>query len=52
MHPVLFQIGNFPIGTYGLLLALAFFAGTALAQRQGKLDKLCLAPSPTWPSPS
>ena len=40
MHPVLFHIGDFPIGTYGLLLALAFFAGTALAQRQGKLDKL------------
>ena len=40
MHPVLFQIGSFPVGTYGLLLAIAFFAGTALAQRQGKLDGL------------
>ena len=43
MHPVLFQIGSFPIGTYGLLLALAFFAGTALAQRQGRIDKLAPA---------
>ncbi len=43
MHPVLFEIGSFPLGTYGLLLAIAFFAGTALAQRQAKLDGL--APS-------
>lgn len=40
MHPVLFEIGSFPLGTYGLLLALAFFAGTALARRQGRLDSL------------
>jgi phosphatidylglycerol:prolipoprotein diacylglycerol transferase len=40
MHPVLFEIGSFPLGTYGLLLAVAFFAGTALAKRQGKLDGL------------
>ncbi len=40
MHPILFQIGSFPVGTYGLLLALGFFGGTALAQRQGKLDGL------------
>ena len=38
MHPILFHIGDFPVGTYGLLLALAFFAGTALARRQAKLD--------------
>jgi phosphatidylglycerol:prolipoprotein diacylglycerol transferase len=38
MHPYLIQIGSFPIGTYGLLLALGFFAGTALAKRQGRLD--------------
>ncbi|HJV22497.1 MAG TPA: prolipoprotein diacylglyceryl transferase [Holophagaceae bacterium] len=38
MHPVLFRLGDFPLGTYGLLLALAFFAGTALARRQAKLD--------------
>jgi len=43
MHPVLFQIGSFPFGTYGLLLALAFFAGTALAKRQAKLDGLAPA---------
>ena len=40
MHPVLFEIGSFPLGTYGLLLAIAFFAGTALAKRQAKLDGL------------
>ncbi len=38
MHPVLFQIGSFPLGTYGLLLAIAFFAGTGLARRQASLD--------------
>ncbi len=43
MHPVLFEIGSFPLGTYGLLLAIAFFAGTALAQRQAKLDGLAPA---------
>ncbi len=43
MHPVLFEIGSFPLGTYGLLLAIAFFAGTALAKRQGRLDGLAPA---------
>jgi phosphatidylglycerol---prolipoprotein diacylglyceryl transferase len=43
MHPVLFEIGSFPLGTYGLLLAIAFFAGTALAKRQAKLDSLAPA---------
>ena len=40
MHPVLFEIASFPLGTYGLLLALAFFAGAALAKRQALLDGL------------
>lgn len=40
MHPVLLDLGSFPLGTYGLLLAIAFFAGTALARRQGLLDSL------------
>jgi phosphatidylglycerol:prolipoprotein diacylglycerol transferase len=43
MHPVLFDIGSFPLGTYGLLLAIAFFAGAALAKRQAKLDGLAPA---------
>jgi phosphatidylglycerol:prolipoprotein diacylglycerol transferase len=43
MHPVLFEIGSFPLGTYGLLLAIAFFGGTALAKRQAKLDGLAPA---------
>jgi phosphatidylglycerol---prolipoprotein diacylglyceryl transferase len=38
MHPILFHLGDFPLGTYGVLLAIAFFSGTALARRQGKLD--------------
>jgi phosphatidylglycerol:prolipoprotein diacylglycerol transferase len=38
MHPILFHLGSFPVGTYGLLLAIAFFAGSWLAQRQAKLD--------------
>ena len=32
MHPILFKIGNFPVGTYGLLLALGFFLALGLAQ--------------------
>jgi len=32
MHPILFRIGHFPIGTYGLLLALGFFLALGLAQ--------------------
>ncbi len=40
MHPVLFHIFSFPVGTYGLLLAIAFFAGVALARRQGRMDGL------------
>lgn len=38
MHPVLFRLGSFPIGTYGLMLALAFFAALALAKRQARLE--------------
>jgi len=40
MHPILFQIGSFPIGTYGLLLVIAFFSALTLAKRQGRLDGL------------
>lgn len=36
MHPILFRIGNFPIGTYGLLLTLGFFLALMLAQRLGR----------------
>lgn len=43
MHPVLFELGSFPLGTYGLLLAVAFFAGTGLARRQAALDGLAPA---------
>ena len=40
MHPVLFHLGSFPVGTYGLLLAIAFFAGVGLARHQGRMDGL------------
>jgi phosphatidylglycerol:prolipoprotein diacylglycerol transferase len=40
MHPILFRLGSFPVGTYGLLLALAFFAALALAKRQARLEGL------------
>ncbi len=40
MHPVLFHIGSFEVGTYGLMMALAFFCALALARRQGRLDGL------------
>lgn len=40
MHPILFRLGSFPIGTYGLMLALAFFAALALAKRQARLEGL------------
>jgi phosphatidylglycerol:prolipoprotein diacylglycerol transferase len=40
MHPILFHLGDFPLGTYGLLLAIAFFAGTGLARRQAAMDQI------------
>lgn len=40
MHPILFQIGAFPIGTYGLMLTLGFLAGMVLARQLGKRDGL------------
>jgi phosphatidylglycerol---prolipoprotein diacylglyceryl transferase len=32
MHPVLFSIGSFPVGTYGILLALSALAAIALGR--------------------
>jgi len=32
MHPILFKIAGFPIGTYGLLLTVGFFLALALAK--------------------
>jgi phosphatidylglycerol:prolipoprotein diacylglycerol transferase len=40
MHPILFKIGNFPIGTYGLLLTVGFFLALILAQRLGRQEGL------------
>jgi phosphatidylglycerol:prolipoprotein diacylglycerol transferase len=50
MHPILFRLGNFPINTYGVFLALAFLAAifvtVRLAMRDGlpkeKIYDLCL----------
>jgi len=38
MFPVLFRIGSFPIGTYGLLLTAGFFAALWLAQTLGRKE--------------
>lgn len=38
MHPVLFKIGTFPVGTYGLLLSFAFFIALLLSQHLGRRD--------------
>jgi phosphatidylglycerol:prolipoprotein diacylglycerol transferase len=38
MHPVLFRIGSFEVGTYGLLLAVGFLAALWFARRLGRLD--------------
>jgi phosphatidylglycerol:prolipoprotein diacylglycerol transferase len=50
MYPILFRIGNFPINTYGVFLALAFLAAifvtVRLAERDGlpreRIYDLCL----------
>ncbi len=33
MFPILFELGRFPVRSYGVMLALAFLAGIALARR-------------------
>ena len=38
MHPILFRIGDFPIGTYGLLLTVGFFLAMGLAQWLGRRE--------------
>jgi phosphatidylglycerol:prolipoprotein diacylglycerol transferase len=40
MYPELFRIGNFPINTYGVLLALAFLAALFVAARLAGRDGL------------
>jgi phosphatidylglycerol:prolipoprotein diacylglycerol transferase len=40
MHPILFRIFDFPLGTYGLMLVLGFFSGTYLARFLAKRDQL------------
>jgi phosphatidylglycerol:prolipoprotein diacylglycerol transferase len=36
MHPILFEIGNWPVYSYGVLLALAYLAGLQLAVVRGR----------------
>ena len=40
MYPEIFRIGNFPINTYGVLLALAFLCALLVAARLGARDGL------------
>lgn len=40
MYPELFRIGNFPINTYGVFLALAFLGGILIATRLAERDGL------------
>jgi phosphatidylglycerol:prolipoprotein diacylglycerol transferase len=40
MYPEIFRIGNFPINTYGVLLALAFLAALLVSARLGARDGL------------
>lgn len=40
MHPILFRIGSFEFGTYGVLLVLGFFAALGLARRMARRDGL------------
>jgi len=40
MYPVLFRIGNFPINTYGVFLALAFLCAILIAVKLGERDGL------------
>ena len=40
MFPELFRIGNFPVNTYGVLLALAFLVALLVASRLGARDGL------------
>lgn len=40
MYPELFRIGNFPINTYGLLLAVAFLAALLIAAKLAARDGL------------
>jgi phosphatidylglycerol:prolipoprotein diacylglycerol transferase len=40
MYPVLFRIGNFPINTYGLFLALAFLFAILITVKLGERDGL------------
>lgn len=42
MHPVLFRIGSFEVGTYGLLLAVGFFLALGLAGRLARKDNLSM----------
>ncbi len=38
MYPILFDLGSLPIGSYGLILVLAFWAGSLMARRLGTRD--------------
>lgn len=51
MHPVLFEIGNFPVRSFGLMLLVGFFVGTWLAMRRAPrhgIDKEAIATVAVW----
>jgi phosphatidylglycerol:prolipoprotein diacylglycerol transferase len=40
VHPIAFELGNFPVHWYGVMMALAFLAGLWTASRRGVRDGL------------
>jgi phosphatidylglycerol:prolipoprotein diacylglycerol transferase len=40
MHPILFRVGDWPVYSYGVLLALAYLAGMQLAVMRGRRNGL------------
>ena len=40
MHPILFEIGPFPLHTYGFLIVIGFFCGVFLLRRKARLQGL------------
>ena len=41
MHPILFEIGGFPVYTYGVLLAAAYLLGLQFALRRARTRGQC-----------
>ena len=50
MHPILFEIGGWPVYSYGVLLALAYLAGLQLAVVRAR--RAAWTPRGSWTSAS